>query len=395
MSLLSPARLHRLHEVLAGYVERDDVPGLVGLVARGDEVHVEALGHQSFGGEPMRRDTLFRISSMTKPVTAVAAMILVEEGRVRLDDPVDELLPELANRKVLRSLDSELDDTVPANRPITVRDLLTFRLGFGVVLAPPGRYPIQQAIDERELAIGPPKPATPLAPDEWLRRFGELPLLHQPGEKWMYQVGSSLLSVLIERASGQPLDVFFADRIFGPLGMSGTGFVVSEKDLPRFSTAYQPNEQGRLDVYDGVEDSQWTVPPAFRDGGAGLVSTADDYLAFSRMLLGKGKYGGERILSRPSVELMTADHLTPEQADSGRLLLGEGRGWGFGMAVVNRHLNAAKPGQFGWDGGLGTSWAADPAEDLTGVLLTQRSDWPAPWHAKEDFWTAAYAAVDD
>lgn len=385
MTRFAPAALRRAHRVLSGYVERGDVPGLVSLVALGDEVHVNVLGDKAIGGTPMERDSLFRISSMTKPVTAVAAMMLVEECRLRLDEPVDRLLPELADRRVLRRIDGPLDDTVPADRPITLRDLLTFRLGFGLVLAPPGSTPIQRAIDELELAIGPPKPTTPHPPDEWLRRFGTLPLLHQPGDRWMYQVGSEVLAILIARAAEQPFERFLAERIFDPLGMTGTGFVVPPEEMHRFTTSYQADEtSGDLHVYD-APDGQWSAPVPFPSGGGGLVSTADDYLAFSRMLLGEG----DRLLSSASVALLTADHLTAEQAAGGAPLLDDGLGWGFGLAVVKRDDGLAPRGRYGWDGGLGTSWAADPATGLTGILLTQRADWPAPWHAREDFWTTA------
>lgn len=393
MDQFDKTALRRAHDVLSGYVERGEVPGLVSLVARGDEVHVNVLGDKAFGGTPMERDSLFRISSMTKPVTAVAAMMLVEECRLRLDEPVDPLLPELADRRVLHRIDGPLDDTVPAERPITLRDLLTFRLGFGVILAPPGSTPIQRAIDELELVIGPPKPTTPHSPDEWLRRFATLPLLHQPGAQWMYQVGSELLAILIARAAEMPFERFLTERIFEPLGMSDTGFVVPADHLDRFTTSYLADEAtGELQVYD-APDGQWSAPVAFPSGGAGLVSTADDYLAFSRMLLGNGTYDGERLLSPASVALLTADQLTPEQAADGSLILGDDRGWGFGLAVVNRDDGLATRGRYGWDGGLGTSWAADPAGGLTGILLTQRSDWPVPWHAREDFWTTAYTAL--
>jgi len=191
---LSKTRLGRLHDVMAGYVERGDVPGIVTLVSRRGEVHVDAIGTKAVAGsDPIRRDTIFRIASLTKPIAAAATMILVEQCGLRLDEPVDRLLPELANRRVLKRLDGPLDDTVPANRPITVRDLLTFRMGYGIVMAPPGTYPIQAAMSERLLGQGPPKPQTPPAPDEWIRRLGTLPLMHQPGEKWMYHTASDVL----------------------------------------------------------------------------------------------------------------------------------------------------------------------------------------------------------
>src|SRR5947208_2896116 len=224
---LSKARLGRMHDIMVGYVERGEVPGLVTLISRRGEVHVDVIRTQAFADPaPMRRDTIFRISSMTKPITAAATMILVEECKVRLDEPVDRLLPELANRTVLKRLDGPLDDTVPANRPITVRDLLTFRMGFGQMMAPPDAYPILQAASALQIGMGPPNPATMPAPDEWLRRLGTLPLMHQPGERWMYNTGSDVLGVLIARAAGQSLEAFLRERIFEPLGMIDTSFSV-------------------------------------------------------------------------------------------------------------------------------------------------------------------------
>jgi CubicO group peptidase (beta-lactamase class C family) len=211
---LSKTRLGRLRDVMVSYVERGEVPGLVALISRRGETHVEALGMKALdSSDRVERDTIFRIASMTNPITAAAAMILVEECKLRLGDPVDELLPELTDRRVLKRLDGPLDDTEPAKRPITLRDLLTFRMGFGIVMAPPGTYPIQTAADDLLLGQGPPQPSLPPAPDEWIRRFGTLPLMHQPGEKWVYHTGSDVLGVLIARASGQPFESFLRERI--------------------------------------------------------------------------------------------------------------------------------------------------------------------------------------
>src|SRR5258708_1650577 len=229
---LSKARLGRMHDVMAGYVERGEVPGIVTLVSRRGEVHIDASGMKGGGGRDRRRgDTIFRIRSMPKPIRAAATMILVEECKVRLDEPVDRLLPELAGRKVLKRLDGSLQDTVPANRPITVRDLLTFRMGFGQMMAPPDAYPILKAASELQLAIGPPAPAGLPAPDEWIRRLGTLPLMHQPREKWMYNTGSDVLGVLIASASGQPLETFLRERIFDPLSMRSTTLPVPAPSL--------------------------------------------------------------------------------------------------------------------------------------------------------------------
>jgi CubicO group peptidase (beta-lactamase class C family) len=392
----SGARLGRMRDVMAGHVERGHAPGIVTLVSRRGETHVDAVGTKAVGGGgPMRRDTIFRIASMTKPVVAAAAMILVEECELRLDDPVDGLLPELADREVLRRPDGPVDETVPANRPITLRDLLTLRLGIGAVLAPPGRYPIQEAMEEAGVAPGPDSPTLP--PDEWMRRLGGLPLIHQPGERWMYETGSDVLGVLISRATGGTLEAFLRARIFEPLGMNDTGFGMPATKIDRLASLYAANpETGELELYDGAEDSLWSRTPAFESGGGGLVSTVDDYLAFCRMMLDGGRHGGERVLSRPSVELMTADHLTPGQRQGTEMILGDHGGWGFGMSVVTRREDlATTPGRFGWDGGYGTSGYSDPEEDLVGILMTQRLAGPDSPRIDLDFWTSAYAAIDD
>src|SRR5580704_16122883 len=222
------ARPESLRDAMQRHVDRGELPGLVALVSRRGEVHVDVLGTKSAGADdPMRRDTLFRIASMTKPITAAAAMILVEEGRIRLDEPVDRLLPELADRRVLSRLGGPLDETVPAKRAVTVRDVLTFRMGFGIVWGPPNALPIQRAANDLHLgAFGPPRVQEPPAPDEWMRRFSTLPLMHQPGEGWRYNTSAEVLGVLLARASGRPLDALMRERLFEPLGMKDTGFWV-------------------------------------------------------------------------------------------------------------------------------------------------------------------------
>ena len=397
---LSAARLARMHDVMAGYVERGEVPGIVTAVSRRGDAHVDAIGTKAVGGgAPVARDTIFRIASMTKPIIAVATLILVEECVLRLDEPVDRLLPELAGRRVLRALDAALDDTVPAQRPITVRDLLTFRMGFGIVMAPPDTYPIQRAMTELLLGQGPPGASTP-PPDEWLRRLGTLPLMYQPGERWVYHTGSDVLGVLIARAAGQPLDAFLRERIFEPLGMRDTGFSVPAAGLDRLATSYWTNPQTRaLDLYDDAKTGQWSRPPAFPSGGGGLVSTVDDYMAFGQMMLNVGRHERTRILSRASIETMTTDQLTPAQKAVSGLINDyfDSHGWGFGVAMVTRRTDVAGSiGSFGWDGGLGTSWRSDPREEMVGILLTQAS-WtsPNPPNVALDFWTSAYGAIED
>ena len=396
MSEFSQQRFSRMRTVMERHVEQGTLPGLVTLVSYHGNVYCDVFGTRTFGGEPMTRDSIFRITSMSKPITAVAAMILVEECVLRLDEPIDRFLPELANRDVLRSVDAQLDDTEPARRPITLRDLLTFRSGLGMVLTS-DNYPILQAIDELDVMVGPPIPRTPHTLDEWLRRMGTLPLMYQPGERWQYNIGSDLLAALVARASEQPFDVFLRERIFEPLNMHDTGFYVPADKLGRFVGCYAVDDDTRVaTTIDGIDDSQWSTPPLFPTGRDGLVSTIDDYFAFGQMLLNYGTYGNERILSRSSVELMTTNHLTYEQQQDGSLFL-DGRGWGFGMAVVTQHLSVGSPvGMYGWDGGFGTSWANDPSHGVVGILMSQ-AVWqsPSPPTVLNDFWTTAYQALDD
>ena len=392
----SRARLIRMSLVMAGHVERGSAPGLAFMVGRGGEIHGDALGWTAEGeAPPIRRDAIFRIASLTKPITAAAAMILVEECRLRLDDPVDAWLPELAGRRVLRRPDGPLDDTVPAIRPITLRDLLTFRMGLGAVMAPRGRYPIQAALAQAGLEPGPNPP--PLTPDAWMAAVGALPLMRQPGEAWLYHTGSDVLGVLIARAAGQDFEDFLRERLLEPLGMKDTGFHIPARKLDRLPTCYRSDPAGGgLAIHDEPADSRWANPPAFASGGGGLVSTVDDYFAFCAMMLNKGVHDGRRILSRPSIELMTMDHLTADQRAANGGILGAGQGWGFGMTVATERRGLAAPGQFGWNGGTGTTAYCDPAEGLIGVLMTQRMmESPDPPAVFQDFWTSAYQAIDD
>ncbi|WP_037568926.1 serine hydrolase domain-containing protein [Phaeacidiphilus oryzae] len=394
---LSKTALDRMRGVLAGFVERGELPGLVAAVERRGETVVEAFGE-------LRRDSVFRISSMSKPVIAAAALTLVEDGTVRLEEPVDRLLPELAARRVLRSPDAELDDTVPAERPILVRDLLTFTAGYGLVLAAPGSLPIQRAMDERELGQGPPAPAVPPEPDEWLRRLGELPLLHQPGAEWRYNTGADILGVLISRAcGGRPLEEVLRERLFGPLGMRETAFSVPPAQAHRLPPQTGTDfATGAATAYDpGGAESQWARPPAFPSGAAGLVSTVDDYLAFARMLLGQGRLPGwGRLLARPTVAAMTSDQLTERQKRATVPFdpeFFEGQSWGLGLSVTTRRTGpATTPGSFGWAGGLGTAWATDPAEQMNVLIFTQRA-WASatPPAVFQTFWNLTYAAIDD
>ena len=396
---LSPQGLARLHESMAAHVGAGQMPGLVALVARGEHVHVDVIGTPSFAAaEPLARDAIFRIASLTKPITAVTAMSLVDEGVLRLDQAIDDLLPELAGRRVLRALDAELDDTVPARRPITVEDVLSYRMGFGSVMAPPGAHPIQRA--EAELGLqsigGPPWPPGAHDPDSWIAALGSLPLLAQPGEQWHYNTSGQVLGVLLERAAGKPLGELMRERLFEPLGMADTGFFVPGDRLARLTAFYSPDRAtGDLSLIDDASGSWWSGPPGFPDASGWLVSTIDDYWTFVSMLLAGGSLKGERIVSERSVALMTTDRLTPAQRAGSALFLGEDGGWGLGMGTpAAGSAGRPLPCGFGWEGGSGTVWRSSPETGVTGILFTQRAlNSPSPPPLFDDFWVGVDAAT--
>jgi CubicO group peptidase (beta-lactamase class C family) len=354
----------RLEEIVETAVARGDAPGVVAAVGRGGEGYVAAAGVMAVGGPPMRPDTLFRIASITKPVTAAVVLSLAEDGLVGLEEPVDRLLPELADRRVLRRPDGPLTDTIEAERAVTTRDLLTFTWGFGMqgaMFTAPEPWPIVSAVAERELSsFGPPQPDTTPEPDTFMARLGELPLLAQPGERWLYSAGSQVLGVLAARAAGAPFEDVMRERVLAPLGMDDTAFYAN--DTSRLATSYG-NVNGELTVRDRP-DGQWSRPPRFPDGAAGLVSTAEDLLRFGRMLL---LPGGNPVLTAGTVAEMTSDQLTPAQQARvwpGFSFLGD-RGWGYGVSVTEWG--------YSWEGGSGTAWANVPDQDLTVVVLTQRA----------------------
>jgi CubicO group peptidase (beta-lactamase class C family) len=357
-----------LRAAMTARVANHELPGLVTLVAHGDEVHVDPIGSTAFeGGQPMRRDTPFRVASLTKPVLAAATMLLVEDGTLTLDAPVDTWLPELASPRVLRRVDGPLNDTVPAERPITVDDLLTLRLGFGILTEPSFEppFPIVEQSKALNLALSQPDPRTPYPPDEWIRGFASLPLIYQPGERWLYNAGSLVLGVLVARAAGQSLPELFQARIFEPLGMRTTGFWLPAEATCRLPSYYFGGAEQHVSTPD-----EWSRPPAFPSGAGGLLSTVDDFLAFARMLL----QHGQPLLSKASVDLMTTNHLTAEQIATGGLILG-GRGWGFGMGVVTEpDAHWPVPGRYGWAGGYGTAWFNDPHRGIIAMAMTQVSD---------------------
>lgn len=376
-----------LRDILETHVGKGQVPGAVGLVARGDQVEVEVVGSaDADGASPMARDSIFRIASITKPVIAAAAMMLVDDGRIALDDPVDRWLPELASPTVVRTPAGAVDDVVPAARAITVADLLTFRAGYGF----PSDFSLPVVgLLFSELKQGPPQPQLVAAPDEWMTTLARIPLLHQPGDGWLYNTCSDILGVLIARVSGRPLPAFLAERLFEPLGMTDTGFEVPAGKLDRFTSYYRTRPAGGLDLVD-APDGQWSSIPAFPSGAGGLVSTVDDWHSFARLLLADGSFDGRRLLSPESVRQMTTDHLTHSQRDAGGLFL-EGQGWGFGGSVDVDAINPWNvPGRYGWVGGTGTTAHITPSTGTVTILLTQlEMAGPTPPTMMRDFWRYA------
>ena len=375
-----------LAAVLQTYVGNGSIPGAVALVRRGNEVTSTVVGNTALGGPPMARESIFRYASLTKPITAAAVMMLVEDGRIALDDAVSPWLPELAEPMVVRTPASSVDDIVPASRPITVYDLLSSQAGYG--FASDFSLPAVQSLfsvqkDGREPLSFP-------APDEWMTELARLPLLYQPGAAWLYDTCSALQGVLIARVSGRPLPDFLAERVFDPLGMTDAGFVVPAANRDRFTSYYRISADGGLELADGP-DGQWSTPPAFPLGSGGLVGTAADWLAFGEMLLAEGATaGGRPLLTAESVRLMTTDHTSPGQREIGMLFL-EGQGWGFGGSVDIAVIDEWNvPGRYGWVGGTGTSGHITPSTGTVAILLTQvAADSPIPPGWMRDFWRYA------
>jgi len=393
----SAARLAQLTSAMQGYVDRGEVAGVVTLAwRRGETAHFEPLGWCDDAEQlPMQRDTLFRIASMTKPVTSAAIMMLIEQDQLTLDAPVAQWLPELAAPRVLRDPAGPLDQTDAVRAPLTVLDLLTHRAGFAYHFTATG--PLAGAYET--VFNGVESRATP---DAWLARVATLPLMFQPGTRWHYGIATDILGVLIQRVSGLTLGDFFRTRIFEPLGMRDTAFWVPEAQLARLATAYgiQPGTRQRI-VEDRPATSRWANPKSFQGGGGGLVSTAEDYLQFARLLLGRGRVGQTRLLSHRSVDLMRSNFLSRDQRRVPAFghIVWAGQGFGLGLSIVDDPaqqlpLGYRSTGSFGWPGAYGTSWFADPVEDLIGLMLIQlRALEPFPMPI--EFERRLYDAIDD
>ncbi len=374
----SSARLGRLGTMFKTEIEQDKLPGAVVVVARkGKIAYFESFGHRDkASGARMTNDTIFRIYSMTKPLVSVAAMMLMEEGRLQLTDPVSKYLPELSKLQVsIAKVDPEFARvtfaTAPAEREMTVQDLLrhTSGLAYGEITA---NTPVKEAYAQAGVyqPQGVPFDARGLTPAEQVARLARAPLAHQPGTVWEYSLASDVLGRVVESASGMPLGRFLEERLFKPLKMTDSGFFVPGDRLGRVAQPDPANQIKLIDV---------TTPPKNDSGGAGGVSTAGDYLRFGQALLNGGQLDGARVLSRSTVSLMTSDHLgrisAPSPGTPGELLLGTpGYTFGLGFAVREAPGVAGLPGSAGeymWAGFAGTYFWVDPKEELVGVLMTQ------------------------
>jgi CubicO group peptidase (beta-lactamase class C family) len=375
----------RVRFVLDTWVQDGRLPGaLVLLRSDADEVIVTAGNHgiEPESG-PVRPDSIFRIASITKPITAAAALTLVDEGSIALSSRVAEWLPELAHPVVVRAPSSALDDVVPASRPITLEDLLTSRSGWG--FPPAFDLPAVQALfavqrDGRRPHAFPPA-------DQWIAELSQVPMIAQPGSEWLYDTSYTILGILIERITGKTLGDVIAERISGPLGMIDTGFTLPERDLPRFAHFYDHAGSG-LSERDDREI--WTTRPALELGNGGLVGTASDWARFARMLLGAGELDSTRVLKKSTTAEMMRNHLTTEQSERAGFFL-DGQGWGFGGSVDTQPLRVwQRNGRFGWVGGSGTSGFLDPATGDIVILMTQvAADRPGVLPVYDEVWTAA------
>ena len=372
---VSAARLQRLDDVIGRLIAERRIPGAVTLIARrGEIVHLNAQGHLDVEArQPMRNDAIFRIYSMTKPVTSVAVMLLVEQGRIGLHDAVSDYLPALGDLSVYAPGEDGSNGTEPLQRPVTIHDLLTHTAGFTYQFFP---TPLEH--DYRRLGIMPGvaelnrKPTDP-APNATLAGMIEalaaLPLLHQPGARFSYGINTDVLGRVVEVVTGKRLGEFFADEIFEPLGMRDTAFVVPSGDIARFGALYEHDADGRIRKYSTAADSRFVKQATLHSGGAGLVSTAADYFRFCQMLLNGGELDGVRLLAPATVALMSRVHVS-EPAD----YWGEPLHFGLGFAVVR---DIAETGDYGstgtyaWGGAASTVFWIDPVEELIVVVMTQ------------------------
>jgi CubicO group peptidase (beta-lactamase class C family) len=380
MFILIMTQSHPFEEQLHAAIARGDIGGVVALTfRRGQPPRRVVSGWRDVDHRlPMSADTLFRIASLTKPVTTVAALSLLDDGRFGLDDPITQVAPELASLRVLAHPDAPLDQTVPAARAITFRDLLTHRSG--LTYGEFHRGPIAHACSE---VLGPTID-NPLTPDAWIARLATLPLIDQPGAGFHYGLSTDLLGFLIARLDGSTLGDVLQRRVFAPLGMRDTHFAVPATSRDRRAALTGFDEHGRLTTLDALPGRHGLAERpdgmTFESGGQGLWSTADDYSTFARLFVGGGAVEGVRVLATETCASMTSNQLTPPQRAAARMfgqaLFAEGHGYGMGVAVVTEPERAnplrcrGGVGTVGWPGAYGGWWQADPTDGTVRVFLT-------------------------
>ena len=393
---LSTSRLSSIDDWMQHQVDREKLPGLSVLIHRRDRAaFFGTTGMMDReAGKPVTEDTIFRIYSMTKPITSVAVMMLYEEGRFQLDDPIAKYIPELDNMKVMTGKDITSPKLEPAREPITIRQLLTHTAGltYGFMMS----TPVDAMYREYQVDFATANPEA--TPGDLVRRLGEIPLLCQPGSEWNYSVATDVLGHFVEVVSGETLAEFFQERILGPLGMTDTAFSVPADKLDRFAAMYGPEHGGSLSdvnasrdpteirheppgglkLLDPPAESRFAKPLRLYSGGGGLTSTIVDYLRFCRMLAGGGELDGERLLGRKTVDFMTRNHLPGDLAAMGQPRFSEssydGIGFGLGFSVMLDPTKAqvmGTPGEYAWGGAASTAFWVDPAEEMIVIMMTQ------------------------
>lgn len=389
----SAERLERIPRHFQKAIDAEKVTGFVTLVAReGKIVDRRVMGRMDLEtGRVMREDAIFRIYSMSKPIAAVALMMLHEEGLFRLGDPVSKYLPELAGLEVLVVEEDGTERLEAAHRDPTMAEVLSHTAGFGYGLMP--IHPVEKRYAEANVF----DPTSTLA--EMVAKVAKLPLRYQPGTSWNYSVANDLQGRLVEVISGLPFDRYLDERLFGPLDMRDTGFLVPVEDLDRLTSNYQVEPEGGMQPVDVPSESLYVEGRGKRlfSGGGGLVSTARDYLRFAQMLVNGGELDGVRILSRKTLDLMTTNHLPAGvEMKIGNRAMFPGVGYGLGFGIILDRAAAGETvstGSFWWGGAANTGFWVDPAEKLVGVLMTQRFPGDQPF--TPDLQTLTYQALDD
>lgn len=401
---LSTGRLQRIHPVMQACVDQRQCAGILTLIARcGELIHLGCVGMMDIeAGKAMQPDTIFRIYSMSKPITTVAALMLYEEGRFRLHDPVSKFLPAFKDTKVLLNVSETGHLTLSdQEREMTVFDLLTHTSGLSYGFDPLSpidklyqkMYKDLKILDHEDHLIHP----YGVSLSDVIPELARIPLRYQPGTRWHYSLSTDVLGYLAQVISGIPFDEFLQQRIFTPLNMQDTGFYVPAEKVNRFAAMYAPSEKGGLRLVDAPATSPYLQTHSFRSGGGGLVSTAHDYLQFAQMLINQGELNGTRLLSRKTVEFMTMNHVSDDVLYPEFTAKYPGYGFGLGVRMVRNVAQAGHPGSegmFNWGGAAGTDFWVDPNEELIGIIMPQQF-WDASLKIRLDFRVLTYQAIID